>query len=253
MTSLKEELNLENANSMKLDILAIVAHPDDVELSFGGTLLAHEKQGHKTGVLDLTKGELGTRGNPEIRAKEAADAARIMKLSLRENLGLPDGFFENSKENQLKVVEQIRRFKPRLVITNAIYDRHPDHGRGAALVETACFIAGLKAVETSWKGKTQQAYRPEKLYFAIQSVSQEPDILVDISEVMEERRAAIQAFKSQFYNPDSSEPETYISSKGFMNMLEARTIEWGQRLGVAHAEGFKVKHFLGVKSLFDLV
>ena len=238
---------------MKLDILAIVAHPDDVELAFGGTLLTHQKMGYKTGILDLTKGELGTRGTPEIRAAEAAEAAEILKLSVRENLGLADGFFENSKENQLKVVEQIRRFKPSIVITNATYDRHPDHARGSQLVESACFIAGLKAVGTTFEGKRQEAYRPDKLYFSIQSIALEPDILVDISDVMEGRRAAIQAFKSQFHDPNSSEPETYISSKGFMNMLEARTIEWGQRIGVAHAEGFKVKHFLGVKSLYDLV
>ncbi len=238
---------------MKLDILAIVAHPDDVELSFGGTLLVHEKKGFKTGVLDLTKGELGTRGTPEIRAKEAVDAAKILKLSARENLGLADGFFENSKENQLKVAAQIRRFRPKIVIANAMYDRHPDHTRAAQLVETACFIAGLKAVETEWEGTNQEAYRPEKLYFCIQSTAHEPDILVDISDVMDERRAAINAFKSQFHNPDSKEPETFISSKGFMTMLESRTREWGHRIGVEHAEGFQVKHFLGVKSLFDLV
>lgn len=238
---------------MKLDILAIVAHPDDVELSFGGTLLVHEKKGFKTGVLDLTKGELGTRGTPEIRAKEAEDAAKILKLSVRENLGLADGFFENNKENQLKVAAQIRRFRPKIVIANAVYDRHPDHTRAAQLVETACFIAGLKAVETEWERSKQEAYRPEKLYFCIQSTAHEPDILVDISDVMDERRAAINAFKSQFHNPDSKEPETFISSKGFMTMLESRTREWGHRIGVDHAEGFQVKHFLGVKSLFDLV
>lgn len=238
---------------MKLDILAIVAHPDDVELSFGGTLLTHQKMGFKVGVLDLTKGELGTRGTPEIRAKEAEEAGKILKLSVRENLGIADGFFENNKENQLKVAAQIRRFQPKIVITNAIYDRHPDHGRGAELVETACFVSGLKAVETKWEEKTQQAYRPEKLYFSIQSTAHEPDLLVDISEVIEERRAAIQAFKSQFFDPSSSEPETFISSQGFMNMLEARAIEYGQRIGVQYAEGFKVKHFLGVKNLFDLL
>ncbi|SNT28463.1 bacillithiol biosynthesis deacetylase BshB1 [Ekhidna lutea] len=238
---------------MKLDILAIVAHPDDVELSFGGTLLAHQKQGYKTGILDLTKGELGTRGTPEIRAQEAKDAAEILQLSVRENLGLPDGFFENNKENQIKIAEQIRRFKPKLVITNAIYDRHPDHTRGAQLVETACFIAGLKAVKTAWDGEKQDAFRPDKLYFSIQSIAHEPDILVDISDVIEERRAAIHAFKSQFFDPNSKEPETFISSEGFMTMLDARSREWGHRIGVKYAEGFKVKHFLGVKSLFDLV
>ncbi|MEO9870797.1 bacillithiol biosynthesis deacetylase BshB1 [Ekhidna sp.] len=238
---------------MKLDILAIVAHPDDVELSFGGTLLSHQKQGYKTGILDLTQGELGTRGTPEIRAQEAAEASKILKLSVRKNLGLADGFFENNKENQLKVAQQIRRYQPKVVITNSIYDRHPDHTRGAQLVETACFIAGLKAVETEWEGDIQEASRPERLYYSIQSTAHEPDLLVDISDVIEERRDAINAFKSQFYDPNSEEPETFISSRGFMSMLESRTREWGQRIGVEYAEGFKVKHFLGVKSLFDLV
>ncbi len=237
---------------MKLDILAIVAHPDDVELSFGGTLLSHQKMGYKTGILDMTKGELGTRGTPEIRAKEAADAAEILKLSVRENLGLEDGFFENSKENQLKVAQQIRRFQPKIIIANSIYDRHPDHTRGAQLVESACFISGLKAVVTEWDGEKQEAYRPDRLYFSIQSTAHEPDLLVDISDVIQERRNAINAFKSQFYDPNSAEPETFISSKGFMSMLESRTREWGQRIGVEYAEGFKVKHFLGIKNLFDL-
>lgn len=237
---------------MQLDILAIVAHPDDAELSFGGTLLKHNKAGHTTGILDLTKGELGTRGTPEIRAQEAQAAKEILGLAVRENLGLADGFFENSKKNQLQVVEQIRRFRPRLVITNAIYDRHPDHVRGASLVETAVFLSGLKAIETSWEGASQEACRPEKLYFSIQSTAHIPDLLVDISDVIVERRAAIAAYKSQFFDPDSSEPETFISSKGFMDMLEARAVEWGQRIGVQYAEGFQVKHAIGVKNLFDL-
>ena len=200
---------------MKLDILGITAHPDDVELSFGGTLLVHKELGLKTGILDLTKGELGTRGTPEIRAKEAEKASEILGLTARENIGLPDGFFENNRENQLKVVEQIRRFKPRIVIANSIYDRHPDHTRASQLVENAFFIAGLKAVKTSWDGVEQEAHRPEKLYFSIQSTAHEPDLLVDISSVIERRREAINAFASQFYDPNSEEPETYISSKGF--------------------------------------
>lgn len=238
---------------MKLDILGITAHPDDVELSFGGTLLIHKELGYKTGIIDLTKGELGTRGTPEIRAKEAENASKILGLSCRENLELADGFFENNKESQLKVAQQIRRFRPRIVIANAIYDRHPDHTRGAALVESACFIAGLKAVKTTWNDKEQEAYRPEKLYFSIQSTAHEPDFLIDITSVIEKRREAINAFKSQFYDPNSKEPETFISSEGFMSMLESRAREWGQRIGVEYAEGFKVKHTLGIKSMFDLI
>lgn len=238
---------------MKLDILGITAHPDDVELSFGGTLLVHNQNGYKTGIVDLTEGELGTRGTPEIREQEAQEAGKILGLSARENLRLADGFFENNKNNQLKVIEQLRRFQPRIVITNAIYDRHPDHTRGSQLVETAFFLSGLKEVKTNWDGKSQEAYRPEKLYFCIQSISREPDLLVDISSVIEKRREAINAFKSQFFDPDSKEPETYISSKNFMNMLDARALDWGQKIGVEYAEGFTLKHSIGVKSLFDLM
>ncbi len=238
---------------MRLDILAIVAHPDDVELSFGGTLLTHKNKGYKIGILDMTRGELGTRGTPEIRQAEATEAAGILGLSMRENLSFPDGFFENNKENQLKVVEQIRKYQPKIVITNTIYDRHPDHTRGAQLVETACYLAGLKAIETSLGGEEQQAGRPGKLYFSIQSTAHEPDLLVDISDVIEDRKKAIMAFKSQFFDPESKEPETYISSPGFVEMLNARSKEFGQRIGVDHAEGFKIKHFIGVKDLFDLV
>lgn len=238
---------------MKLDILAIVAHPDDVELSFGGTLLVHQKLGYKTGIIDLTRGELGTRGTPEIRDAEAAAASRKLALSVRDNLGLEDGFFENNKENQLKVAEQIRKYQPEIVITNAIYDRHPDHTRSSQLVETACFIAGLKAVKTTLDGVDQKAIRPKKILFSIQSTSHEPDLLVDISDVVDERMEAIKCFKSQFFDEKSMEPETYISSKGFMEMINARSREFGQRIRVDHAEGFQVKQFYGVKNLFDLI
>ncbi|MEP1095995.1 MAG: bacillithiol biosynthesis deacetylase BshB1 [Cyclobacteriaceae bacterium] len=238
---------------MKVDILAIVAHPDDVELSFGGTLLIHKRKGYKTAIVDLTKGELGTRGTPEIREQEAKDAAKILGLDTRENLGLPDGFFENTKENQLRVVEAIRKYEPKIVITNAVYDRHPDHPRASALVETACFLSGLSEVKTNKDGVNQKAHRPSKLYFSIQSISAEPDILVDVSEVAVERMEAIKAFRSQFFDPNSREPETYISSSGFMEMIESRSREFGHRIGVSYAEGFNVKHFIGVKDLFDLV
>ncbi|MEM0940911.1 MAG: bacillithiol biosynthesis deacetylase BshB1 [Bacteroidota bacterium] len=238
---------------MKLDILGITAHPDDVELSFGGTLLVHKEKGYKIGIADLTQGELGTRGTPEIRAQEAKKASEILGLDARENLRLPDGFFENTKISQLKVIEQLRRFQPKIVITNAIYDRHPDHTRGSQLVETSFFLSGLKEIKTNWGGKSQEAYRPEKLYFCIQSISWEPDLLVDISSVIEKKREAIRAFKSQFFDSNSEEPETYISSRRFVDMLEARAIVWGQKIGVNYAEGFKVKHSLGVKNLFDLI
>ena len=238
---------------MKLDILGITAHPDDAELSFGGTLLVHKEMGYKTGIIDLTEGELGTRGTPEIRAEEAKRASEILGLDARENLRLQDGFFENNKVNQLKVIEQLRRFQPKIVITNATYDRHPDHTRGSQLVETAFFLSGLREIKTNWDGKQQEAYRPEKLYFCIQSIDHVPDIIVDISGVIEKRREAIQAFKSQFFDPNSSEPATYISSQNFIRMLEARAIVWGQKIGVDFAEGFTTKRAIGVKNMFDLV
>ena len=238
---------------MEIDLLGVVAHPDDAELSFGGTLLVHQQKGYKTGIIDLTKGEMGTRGTPEIREVEAAEAAKILKLSVRENLGLPDGFFENSKENQLSIARAIRKYRPKIVITNSIYDRHPDHPRASSLVETACFIAGLKAVVTELDGQKQAPHRPKKIYYSIQSIATEPDVLVDVSEVYDERMKAIKAFKSQFFDPKSSEPETYISSQGFIEMIAARSREFGHRIGVTHAEGFKVKHFVGVRDLFDLV
>lgn len=238
---------------MKLDILAIVAHPDDVEFSFSGTLITHQKKGYKIGIVDLTQGELGTRGTPEIREEEAKAAAEVMKLSARENLKMEDGFFENNKANQLKIVTQIRRFQPSIVIANAIHDRHPDHTRASQLVETAFFLSGLKAISTEWEGEAQAAYRPQKLYYSIQSNPHDPDVLVDISDVKEERDRAMAAFKSQFFDPESKEPETYISTQDFKSMVDSRLREWGQRIGVQYAEGFTVKHYLGVKNMFDLL
>lgn len=238
---------------MQIDILGIAAHPDDVELSFGGTLLVHQQMGYTIGIIDLTKGELGTRGTPEIRDQEAKKAGEILRLSTRDNLELADGFFENNKENQLAIVKQIRKYKPQIVITNATYDRHPDHTRGAQLVETACFIAGLTQVKTKLDGVIQEASRPKKLYFSIQSTAHQPDLLVDISQVMTQRKKAILAYQSQFYNPKSTDPETYISAKGFIEMIDARAREFGHRIGVDYAEGFCTKGFLGVKNLFDLL
>lgn len=238
---------------MNLDILGITAHPDDAELSFGGTLLTHKDQGYTTGIVDLTRGELGTRGTPEIREKEARKAGEILGLSARTNLELADGFFQNDKPSQLKVIEQIRRFRPKIVITNAEYDRHPDHTRGAELVETAFFLSGLREIKTEWEGLPQEAYRPQKLLFSIQSLESTPDMIVDISGVMEKRREAIHAFKSQFFDPKSSEPQTYISSQNFVRMLESRAIVMGQKIGVDFAEGFTIRRPIGLKNLFDLV
>jgi bacillithiol biosynthesis deacetylase BshB1 len=238
---------------MKLDILAIVAHPDDVELSCGGTLISHAKKGLKTGIVDLTRGEMGTRGTPEQRIEEAAEAGKRLLLSVRDNLEFRDAFFENDNEHQLEVIRKIRQYRPEIVITNAPYDRHPDHGRAAKLVEEACFKSGLIKIETEMDGQQQEAWRPKKMYNCIQSLSLEPDFFVDITDSMDEKMEAIRAFRSQFYDPKSEEPETYISSPEFMKMLESRAQEYGHRIGVKYAEGFKFNQFLGVRSLFDLI
>ncbi len=239
---------------MKINILAIGAHPDDVELSCAGTLLVHQKRGFTTGIIDLTRGEMGTRGTPETRKEEAAASAKILGLSVRENLGLADSFFENNKENQLKLVQKIREYQPDFVIGTAVYDRHPDHGRASQLTEQACFLAGLKMVETtSGDGEIQKPWRPKRLFFAIQSTSLEPDFFVDISDVIEERMESIKAFKSQFYDPGSKEPQTYISRPEFLDMITSRAQEYGHRIQVKYAEGFNTRHPLGVKELYHLL
>lgn len=237
----------------KLDILAIAAHPDDVELSCAGTLISHINQGYQAGIVDLTRGEMGTRGTPEQRLQEASDAADIMGLAVRENLRLQDSFFVNDNDTQTEVIKVLRKYRPEIVITNAPYDRHPDHGRGSRLVEESFFKSGLKMLETEIEGERQEAWRPKKLYHMIQSVSLQPDFIVDISQSHEQKLEAIRAYKSQFYDPNSTEPETYISNPQFMKMIEARAIEFGHRIQVAFGEGFVQNQFLGVKDLFHFV
>ncbi len=241
-------------DEQKLDILAFGAHPDDVELSCSGTLIKHQALGYKTGVIDFTRGELGTRGTPEQRIKEANHASEIMKLTVRENLDFEDGWFENDREHQIAVIRKIRKFRPDIVLATAVYDRHPDHGRAARLMNEALFKSGLEKIHTvDEEGNPQQPWRPRKLYHYIQSVSLEPDFLVDISEFQNQKMEAVKAYSSQFYDPNSEEPETYISTPEFMRMLEARSAEYGHRIGVQHAEGFIQQQFLGVRSLYDLV
>jgi bacillithiol biosynthesis deacetylase BshB1 len=237
---------------MKLDILVLSAHPDDAELGCGGTILKHVAQGHKVGVVDLTKGELGTRGTPETRAQEAADSAKILGLAVRENLGLPDGFFRNEREHQLEVVKAIRKFQPDIVLANARYDRHPDHGRGSELAFESCFLAGLSKISTAVGGKEQQTWRPKVLYHYIQSQFITPDFVVDVTDQWEKKMDAIRAFRTQFYDPSNKEPDTYISNPGFMKLLESRGNELGHAIGAKYGEGFTVRRFIGVNSLFDL-
>jgi N-acetylglucosamine malate deacetylase 1 len=238
---------------MKLDILVLAAHPDDAEISCAGTIARHIAMGHKVGIVDFTKGELGTRGTVEIRAAEAAAAAKILGVSIRENLGLRDGFFENDATHQLAVIRAIRKYQPSIVLANAVYDRHIDHGRGASLAYDACFLSGLVRIDTKDEnGKSQAPWRPGVVYHYIQSLYIEPDFIVDVSDYWDIKIEALKAFKSQFYDPQSAEAQTYISSPGFVKMIEARASDWGYAIGVKYGEGFTTRRYPGVNSLFDL-
>ena len=236
-----------------LDILAFAAHPDDVELSCSGTLMKHIDEGKKVGVIDLTEGELGSRGSVELRYEEADAASKIMGLTVRENLKIADGFFEINEENKLKIVKAIRTYKPKIVLANAVEDRHPDHGRAAQLVSEACFLAGLRKVETIVGGQLQEAYRPQVVYHYIQDRYIKPDFVVDITPYIERKMEAIQAYKSQFYDPNSTEPQTPISGADFLDFVKARCNEFGRPTGAQYAEGFTAERLLGVESFFDLV
>ncbi|MBK0382471.1 bacillithiol biosynthesis deacetylase BshB1 [Pedobacter sp. SD-b] len=240
---------------MKLDLLFIVAHPDDVELGAAGTILKHKKEGKKVGIIDLTRGELGTRGTVETRKQEASDAAQILDLDVRENLGIKDGFFKNDEEHQLKVIAAIRKYQPEIVITNAYEDRHPDHGRACGLVNDACFLSGLTKIETIENNNTQKAWRPRLLLHLIQDTYIKPDIVIDISEFMDQKLAAIRAYKTQFFveGVNIDDAPTYISNPAFMDLIIGRTREYGRSIQVDHAEGFLSKKILGVNSLFDLL
>ena len=237
---------------MKLDILAVGVHPDDIELGCSGTILSHIAKGKKVGVLDLTRGELGTRGSSELRQKEAAEASKILGLECRVHLDLKDGFFENNEIHQRKIIEQIRRYRPEIVLCNAIQDRHPDHGRAASLVSDSCFYSGLLKVETTFDSKKQDHWRPKAVYHYIQDQFIHPDFVVDISDFYEKKHASIMAYSSQFYNKNSSEPPTPISSKEFLESLDSKMSIWGRAIGVKYAEGFTVDRYPGVRSLFDL-
>ncbi len=238
---------------LKLDILVLPVHPDDAELGCAGTILKEIVLGKKVGIVDLTRGELGTRGSAEIRDKEAAESGRILGLAVRDNLGLPDGFFTNTKEYQLKVIEAIRRFQPEIVITNAYHDRHPDHGRANKLVEEAAFLSGLRKIETTYNGDTQEAWRPNLVLHFIQDNYIKPDILVDVTDHWDKKVESIYSFGSQFFNPEwQNEPQTYISSPEFIAVVEARAREFGKSIGVKYAEGFTSRKILGVNSLSDL-
>lgn len=239
---------------IKLDILVLPVHPDDAELGCAGTILKQIAAGNKVGIADLTRGELGTRGNAVIREQEALEASRILGLAIRENIGIPDGFFENTKEYQLRIIEVIRKYRPQIIITNAYHDRHPDHGRASDLVETAAFLAGLRKIETHQNGKLQQEWRPAQLLHFIQDRYIKPDILVDITAHWDKKIESVMAYKSQFHNPAwEEEPQTYISSPEFIQIIEGRAREFGKSINSKFAEGFTSRKILGVNNLFDLL
>ena len=238
---------------MKLDILAFGAHPDDVELGCGGTIAKEIALGKKVGIIDLTRGELGTRGSKEIRDEEAKMAAKILGVSVRENLNMRDGFFANDEWHQLEIIKMIRKYKPEIVLCNAIEDRHIDHGKGSKLVSDACFLSGLMKIETEYDGKKQKSWRPKLVYHYIQWNNITPDFVVDITGYNDKKVEAILAYGSQFYNSNSEEPETHISSKNFLDSLSYRAQDLGRLIGTDYAEGYTTKRYLAVNSLGDLI
>ena len=235
-----------------LDILIFAAHPDDVELACGGYVVKEIQKGKRVGIIDLTRGEMGTRGTPELRAAEAAEATEILGVQVRENLGMADCFFENDRAHQLQIIQKIRQYQPKIVLANAITDRHPDHGRAAQLVKDASFLAGVGGIKTELNGEPQKHHRPQLLLHYIQDRYIAPNIIVDITPQWETKKKAIQAFKSQFYDPNSTEPATYISSPDFINSVEARAQELGKVIGVRYGEGFVSERVVGIDSLLDL-
>lgn len=237
---------------MKLDILAFGAHPDDVELGCSGTIAKEISLGNKVGIIDLTRGELGTRGSVEIRNSESAKASEILGVTVRENLDMRDGFFLNDEAHQLKIIEMIRKYQPEMVLCNAISDRHIDHGKGSKLVSDACFLSGLVKIETELNGEKQQAWRPKVVYHYIQWQNIEPDFVVDISQFIDKKMESVLAYSSQFYDPNSKEPVSPITSKNFLDSVKYRAQDLGRLVGVEYAEGFTTERYLAVNSLGDL-
>jgi bacillithiol biosynthesis deacetylase BshB1 len=237
---------------MKLDILAFGAHPDDVELGCSGTIAKEVALGKKVGIIDLTRGELGTRGSVEIRNAESAKASEILGVIVRENLDMRDGFFVNDEAHQLKVIQAIRKFQPDIVLCNAIADRHIDHGKGSKLVSDACFLSGLIQIKTELNGEAQQAWRPKVVYHYIQWQTIEPDFAVDITGYMDKKMESVLAYSSQFYDPKSNEPDTPIASKNFLDSIRYRAQDLGRLVGVEYAEGFTTERYVTVDSIGDL-
>jgi N-acetylglucosamine malate deacetylase 1 len=238
---------------MKLDILAFGAHPDDVELGCGATIAKEISLGKKVGIVDLTRGELGTRGSAELRDQEAASAAKILGVSVRENLGFADGFFVNDKNHQLEIIKMIRKYKPNVVLCNAVDDRHIDHPKGSKLVSEACFLSGLKKIETVINGETQEEWRPKQVYHYIQWKNIEPNFVVDVTGFIDKKMNAVKAYSSQFFDPKSNEPETPITSKNFIDSIQYRANDLGRLIGVEYAEGFTTERYVAVENLDKLI
>lgn len=238
----------------KLDVLAFAAHPDDIEISAGGTIASLTNAGKKVGIVDLTRGELGSRGSAQIRDEEAAKAGEILKLSVRHNLALADGFFENNEVSKRAIIRLIRIYKPDIVLASSVTDRHPDHGRAAKLVSEAAFLSGLRKIETQdTDGKEQEAWRPRALYHYIQDYYIEPDFVVDVSDTFETKMESIRAYSSQFFDPNSEEPETPISGKEFFDFLTSRAMQFGRPIGAIYGEGFTKSRYIGVKDITSLL
>ena len=235
----------------KLDLLCFAAHPDDTELACSGTILHHIHLGYKVGIVDLTQGELGTRGSAELRAVEAANSAKILGISLRDNLRLADGFFQKNRDSLTSVIEKIRQYQPEIILCNAESDRHTDHGKGADLVSEAAFLSGLIKIETYHNDVKQEAWRPKQIYHYIQDRLMKPDLVVDITPYFDQKMESIKAFSSQFYDPNNTEPETPISSLDFMKYVEGRAREFGRLINVTFGEGYTVKRPIGSTNLMN--
>ncbi len=237
----------------KLHILAIAVHPDDIELGCAGTLIRHSRKGQPVGIIDLTLGELGTRGTPELRYEESQKAAKVMGVCVRENARMADGFFRNDEEHQRRLITYIRKYRPEIVLANALSDRHPDHGRAGRLIADACFLSGLRKIETELEGKSQDAWRPKRVFHMQQDRLAEPTFIVDISDCMNEKMEAIRCYKSQFHNADSQEPITYIATEGFLEQVKSRDALMGKRIGTEYAESFICENIPGIHDLDALL
>jgi N-acetylglucosamine malate deacetylase 1 len=235
---------------MKLDIVAIGVHPDDIELSCGGVLLVEKANGKKTGIIDLTAGELGTRGTAATRSEEAKAAAIVLGVDVRENLGMADGFFKNDEAHQKKIIAAIRKYQPEIVLCNAPQDRHPDHGRSAKLVAEACFLSGLRKIETTANGLAQLPWRPKYVIHYIQDKILQPNFVIDVTHVFDKKLEAIKAYGTQFHNANLNEPETYISTPDFLDSVIYRHKWFGKMIGVKYAEGFISEKMIGFNN-FD--